>query len=267
MKEYFLKTLGERLEWMIKELEYTPSEFSRKLGYKSPDTVYHIIGGKNGLSSSFCNRLNSLKKEISIDWLVNGEGSPFNYNIQDINRFYVFNEVFYPSKLSFHWLKEFALVLGNELFYVSNSSYSAHVTISGIGGLDFIFVEYGDCDTRKYAIRYYNILINPDWTVGRFFDYWNSIGADSNLKYDNMFYLLKDEDGDCKTYSPKREYSNIVYKFLESVKPYLKDIQEKDDLDLPFLDNSFNGSRKLTELFSTDSREIVDRKEIFKTED
>lgn len=270
MKEHFLHSLGERLEWIIKELGYIPSEFSRKLGYKSPDTIYHIISGKNGLSSSFCSRLNVFNKEISIDWLLNGDGSPFNYNIEEINRLFAFKEVYYPSKLSFHWLKDLAVKLSDELFYGDNNSYSTHVTISGIGGLDFIFIAYADsedreCPNTKYAERYFNILINPDWTIGRFFDYWNSPGPKDSLRYDNMFYLLKDEEGNRKGYSPKREYTNIVYKFLKSLKLSLENVKNEDDLELPYLDNSLDANRKLIEIFSTDSRQVIDRKKIFKS--
>lgn len=269
MKEHFLNSLGERLEWIIKELEYIPSEFSRKLGYKSPDTIYHIISGKNGLSSSFCSRLNDFNKEISIDWLLNGDGSPFNYNIEEINRLFAFKEIYYPSKLSFHWLKDLAVELSDELFYGDSNSYSAHVAVSGIGGLDFIFTGYADSEDKeypntKYAHKYYNILINPDWTIGRFFDYWNSPGSKDSLRYDNMFYILKDEEGNHKGYSPKREYTNIVYKFLKSLKLSLENIRNEDDLELPYLDNSLDASRKLVELFSTDSRQVIDRKKILK---
>ena len=41
-----MNSQGLRLQYVLNELKITPYRFSKLLGYKSPDTIYHILNEK-----------------------------------------------------------------------------------------------------------------------------------------------------------------------------------------------------------------------------
>lgn len=65
MKET-LNSPEKRLKWILKEKKLTAYALSKILNYKSPDTIYHILNGKNKISVGFAKKLEDSVLKINI---------------------------------------------------------------------------------------------------------------------------------------------------------------------------------------------------------
>lgn len=72
-----MENVSERLKKVLEVLKITPYEFSKVLGYKSPDSIYHILNGKQNISRSMIEKISQNYHDISINWLMVGQGSVF----------------------------------------------------------------------------------------------------------------------------------------------------------------------------------------------
>ena len=67
--------ISARISQLIDYLNLNPNSFSKKLQYDRSQVVYDILNGKALPSSDFYIRLkNSEYSDISIDWIITGEG-------------------------------------------------------------------------------------------------------------------------------------------------------------------------------------------------
>lgn len=73
-----MKDVSERLKELITMLNISPYEFSKVLGYKSPDSIYHILNGKQSLSRSMIENINTKYSQVNINWVLFGKGAMFN---------------------------------------------------------------------------------------------------------------------------------------------------------------------------------------------
>lgn len=71
-----MNTFGERLAYFIALVGMRPAEFSREVGYKRPDKIYHAIDNKFKLSLESLEDIANRFPELNLDWLVRGEGEP-----------------------------------------------------------------------------------------------------------------------------------------------------------------------------------------------
>lgn len=78
-------TQAKRLQFILSELHITPYRFSKILGYKRPDSIYHILSGHQKISTKMQRRINETKYEINVNWLISGKGVPFQKQVKTIN--------------------------------------------------------------------------------------------------------------------------------------------------------------------------------------
>lgn len=69
-----MNTFGERLAYFIELVGMRPAEFSREVGYKRPDKIYHAIDNKFKLSLESLEEVAARFPELNLDWLIRGDG-------------------------------------------------------------------------------------------------------------------------------------------------------------------------------------------------
>lgn len=75
-----MNTFGERLAYFIELVGMRPAEFSREVGYKRPDKIYHAIDNKFKLSLESLEEVAARFPELNLDWLIRGVGEPLKSN-------------------------------------------------------------------------------------------------------------------------------------------------------------------------------------------
>ena len=65
---------SERLKKIIEVLDTNPNAFSKKLGYSSHGSVYHVLNGLNSLSVGMIDRIIRAFPQISYEYLKHGTG-------------------------------------------------------------------------------------------------------------------------------------------------------------------------------------------------
>ena len=64
----------ERLESVIRWANMTINYFGRYIGLSRSENLYQIKAGKNGISQNLARRIADKFPEISVGWLLTGEG-------------------------------------------------------------------------------------------------------------------------------------------------------------------------------------------------
>ena len=67
-------TDSERINTIIEYLHINVSNLSKTLGLKSPDRLYHILNGRNGISDKLAKIVVDRFPAISYVWLLTGDG-------------------------------------------------------------------------------------------------------------------------------------------------------------------------------------------------
>lgn len=71
-------TLPDRIQRLLDYAEMNPTQFSRKVGFSTPQTVRELLkGNTKSVSEAVKFKINSCFPEINLDWLVSGEGDMF----------------------------------------------------------------------------------------------------------------------------------------------------------------------------------------------
>ncbi|MDR2084378.1 MAG: helix-turn-helix domain-containing protein [Bacteroidales bacterium] len=68
------KIKNHYLNKLISHLKMNSKEFSESLGYKRPDRIYHILNGRNGVSSEVANDICRIYDNVDYNWLMTGIG-------------------------------------------------------------------------------------------------------------------------------------------------------------------------------------------------
>ncbi len=68
----------ERLESVIRWADMTINYFGRYIGLSRSENLYQIKAGKNGISQNLARRITDRFPEISLGWLLTGEGEMFS---------------------------------------------------------------------------------------------------------------------------------------------------------------------------------------------
>lgn len=171
-----MKTQAARLQYVLSEINKTPYEFSKELGYKRPDSIYHVLNQQQKISTSMQERIMKTNYEINEVWLISGKGSPF---IKKVLKGSYGSEYFsngmaiYPARLKFQDIKLLAKNFAQQIFTEElNISYEVKVRASNIEGLEFIYTTFSIENNEKYLDRNYSLLISPEWKVCQYFDFW-----------------------------------------------------------------------------------------------
>lgn len=64
---------GQRLQDVLDCLNVSAYSLAKELGYKSHQTIYHVLKGKNGLSEGLIKRLVQKYPQVNIKYLQKGE--------------------------------------------------------------------------------------------------------------------------------------------------------------------------------------------------
>ncbi|MBQ1957927.1 MAG: hypothetical protein II353_03615, partial [Alistipes sp.] len=67
----------ERLESVIRWSNMTINAFGRHIGLVRSENLYQIKAGKNGISQNLARRIVDKFPEVSLGWLLSGEGEMF----------------------------------------------------------------------------------------------------------------------------------------------------------------------------------------------
>ncbi|WP_109435644.1 hypothetical protein [Aquimarina sp. AU119] len=244
---------GKRLQMVLIELDVTPYKFSKELSYKSPDTVYHIINGKNGLSNNFLKRIEDSNYSINIDWLKTGHGEPLNHSIgkgKYRNEIFCEDKILYPSELNFFFIKKIAIAFA-KVIDIEETSYKVDAKIAGIKGLEFRYITFGEQENKLSKHRIYSIILGLDWIISSYADYWDMIARNS-IKGQNLLELYSSN-------GIKQIFENAIFPIHKEIHD-TKNLWEKDSE--PFLIEKFlEIDDPFKELYNTDSRitEIPER--------
>tara|TARA_B100000989_G_scaffold213291_1_gene162081 strand:+ start:102 stop:452 length:351 start_codon:yes stop_codon:yes gene_type:complete len=76
-----MKSFVERLKKILKDNNLTASQFAKKINVQR-SSVSHILGMRNKPSLDFIVKISNNFKDISLDWLINGD---LKQNIKEVN--------------------------------------------------------------------------------------------------------------------------------------------------------------------------------------
>jgi len=93
-------TDSQKIYFVIKHTKLTASAFSREIGAKTPDIIYHVLRGRNGISAKLADSIIERFPEISKNWLLTGEGSMVKEKPVLINEAVLENKEAQESNLS-----------------------------------------------------------------------------------------------------------------------------------------------------------------------
>lgn len=65
--------MKDRIEQIIEYYGMTPSQFADTIGVQRP-TLHHILSGRNNASLDIVSKIRSAFPEVSIDWIISGDG-------------------------------------------------------------------------------------------------------------------------------------------------------------------------------------------------
>ena len=78
--------LKERITAVLSYAELSASAFAKKIGAKTTQAIYDLISGKTKtLSPDILNKVLSCYPDLSIEWLVRGEGEMLKTGVQQIS--------------------------------------------------------------------------------------------------------------------------------------------------------------------------------------
>ncbi len=69
--------IGNRIKQLIDQYELSYSDFAQQLGVQS-SSISHLVLGRNKPSIDFIQKLHKQYPEVQMDWLLFGQGEPFN---------------------------------------------------------------------------------------------------------------------------------------------------------------------------------------------
>lgn len=241
------RTESARLQYILSELQITPYEFSKKLGYKSPDSIYHILNGVQKISTNMLNRIRNTEYEINENWLVTEKGTPFIKRVvkgEYGNEYFSNGMVIYPARLNIYDVKKLAKKLAEVIFYDPESTnFKVKARTSLIEGIEFIYTTFFIDSNERHYDRQYSLNISPNWKITNFFDYWRI--EEKSRRCQNLLDLTND--------------SRLTYieEFETKVRGILDEL-DKDYFDEKFYSDKFDSECKTNdgyiELYETDSR-------------
>lgn len=231
---------GKRLQKLLIELDISPYKFSKDLGYKSPDTIYHIINGYNGMSNSFLKRVEESEHCINIEWLLTGLGEAINKKMKFKgygSELCSDSKIIYPSELDFYFLKRlsqgFASVLN-----IEEKSYSISIRTSLNSGIEFYFKTFMIDSENILPDNYYVLILQPDWKISSFFDFWRV--QEPSIRCQNLLELYEDAS---------QRFENKTFEVYKDIEKLIKNKQYK------YLPEKFlKDGDSFVELYLTDSR-------------
>lgn len=250
--DYKLDTEGKRLQWILLQLDLTPYQFAKELNYKSPDSIYHIIKGTNKINDRFVQSLKETSYCINANWLKTGSGEPYTYKLtkgQYGSEYSIDGNIIYPSRLNYFWIRKIAINFAKIIFGsgAEDHSYSVDVRICGGEGLDFKYTSYKEdnedidnTSSKIYIDKYYNIVLDTEWRVISFFDYW--ITPHGNRRGQNILTLLSDEQ------------NQFAYEFEYCLHRLLKDLIDFNDFSVK--ERFLNENDTFTSVYKNDTREL-----------
>lgn len=238
-----LQTQSKRLSWIISQLEITPYQFSKNLEYKTPDSIYHVLNNNKEINNSLALRIKKYNSNINTDWLVTGWGDPFNYQYQFKEIISSGLKIIYPARLDFRSIKKLALALSGVVFdFPDEESFSVQVRKCAIEGLEFNFTTYNYYNNEKTKEKYYSIILQPDWKISIFFDFWRV--EEISRRCQNLLSINKN-----LTDSIDQRFQNTISEFLL----YLEENYSESNIEDEMFD-FYTINSEYIELFSTDCR-------------
>lgn len=117
----------KRLEAVIKWADMSTNFFARHIGLTRPDLLYNIKSGKGGISSNLARRIVAKFPEVSIGWLISGEGEMLGVPSND------FRIPFYEGN-----------VTGGMLTEMDQHEPSQYIYLPLVEGCDCAFRSYDD---------------------------------------------------------------------------------------------------------------------------
>lgn len=206
MKET-LNSPEKRLKWILKEKKLTAYALSKILNYKSPDTIYHILNGKNKISVGFAKKLEDSVLKINSLWLMFSYGTPFKPEI-----YYYKDQMLLPADLNYDLIKTIGVGIA-KTFLRDTCKYTLEARICGIKGLE---LKYTTFDIGKKVIdKVYSIILAVDWGVASFCEFTY------NLKTEEFGQLLN--------------YEENAYKIRDIITEIMQQNKDEGSVMLPFL--------------------------------
>lgn len=219
-----MKTQSERLKWFLDKLEMTFPDLAKTLGYTSPDTIFQILSNKTEIRKSFVEKLKKIEPAINPEWLISGQGEPFNYKIEKGkygNEYRYKGKFIYPARLDFYYLRKIAIAIASVIMGKDpiNKNHEVEARTVAIDGVEFIYKQFTVEKGERHDDRYYSIILLPDWTFTGFFDFWKHFN----------FRSLQSQDMRCENLFDI-EYVISYQKLVNVVYPILKEIETTNAL-------------------------------------
>lgn len=215
----------ERLKWILKEKNMTAYKLAKILNYKSPDTVYHILKGKNNFSTSFIQKLEESELKVNPVWLMYNIGEPFKYKSH--KRYYFNQKSVFPADLDCYFIKNIGCSIV-DVFGDTPSSYIIEARICGVNGLNCKYTIYLMEEGKVYIDKYYSVIIQADWKVVSFcelytvnhkckkgenlFSYSEELTVISDTIGKIMSKSEVDEDYDMEPFLKEKDFFQEIYR-------------------------------------------------------
>lgn len=94
-----MESINKRISHVIKLLDMTPYEFSKKMGNSRPDTLYNLLNNEDSQPSP--KTLNKIKEnfpEVNYTWLLTGDGDILNTELLKLQKTSMYDEKKYIQK-------------------------------------------------------------------------------------------------------------------------------------------------------------------------
>ena len=242
-----MNTPHGRLQSALAALGISAYQFSQLLGYKRPDSVYHVLNGQKALSENMIERIKNSPLEINTDWLITGDGEPLIKKVvkgEYGEEYFSDGRVIYPARINFMDARKLVKALARTMFGKHEDEYSYEVKVRpcAIEGLEIIYTTFTVLQAEKYLDKSYCVVVAPNWKVTHFYDYWRISQPDRRCQN-----LLRNEDI-ARTYiqSFECQIREILDTFTES---YFDDMDEHLEIGKEVKD-----SEGFVKIYSTDIR-------------
>lgn len=140
-------TDNERIESVLNYLNMRANKFAKHIGLKSPQILYDILNGRNGISKYLADKITAKCVNISLSWLLTGEGEMISTQVKT-HEYYGgenYESVNYVPLLPIS-------AQGGTLndFIVSMKDSECERVVSPIRGADFAMTVAGDSMSPEY---------------------------------------------------------------------------------------------------------------------
>lgn len=163
-------TDAQRIRLLLEHTRLNGRKFALRIGLNHPDSIYHILRGRNGISDRMADRIAAAFPEIAKSWLLTGEGEMFHREHRSTTKFDPVVQVRdeHPLQRQRVPLYDFEAVAGLVPIFTNQNIPIDYISIPDLPRCDgavyvrgdsmYPLLKAGDIVMYKQIQDYYNII-------------------------------------------------------------------------------------------------------------